>query len=122
MNRIDQAKIRKTLKDNWWLPVMLTAGLLLLMLPSSDRQREEQPAAVFTPQEQRLSQVLSRIEGVEETYVLLSENPGRDKGFAGAVVVCQGAGSPQVRLRVVESVSAFTGLGTDRIVVQNLIS
>ena len=44
------------------------------------------------------------------------------KGFAGAVVVCRGAGSPQVRLQVVESVSAFTGLGTDRIVVQNLIS
>lgn len=122
MNRMDPDKIKNALKANWWLPVMLTAGLILLLFPSPDRQNEEQSAAVFTPQEQRLSQVLSRIDGVGETYVLLSENPGRDKGFAGAVVVCRGAGSPQVRLQVVESVSAFTGLGTDRIVVQNLIS
>ncbi len=37
--------------------------------------------------------------------------------FRGAVIVCQGADSPTVRLSVVEAVSAVTGLGTDRITV-----
>lgn len=35
--------------------------------------------------------------------------------FRGALVVCAGGGDPQVRLRLVEAVSALTGLGSDRI-------
>lgn len=37
--------------------------------------------------------------------------------FRGALVVCPGAGSAQVRLRLIEAVSALTGLGADRISV-----
>lgn len=37
--------------------------------------------------------------------------------YRGAVVVCQGADSPAVRLAVVEAVANATGLGTDRITV-----
>lgn len=37
--------------------------------------------------------------------------------YRGAVVVCQGADSPAVRLAVVEAVAAATGLGTNRITV-----
>ena len=37
--------------------------------------------------------------------------------FRGALVVCQGAGDPQVRLSVTEAVAALTGLGSDRISV-----
>lgn len=35
--------------------------------------------------------------------------------FRGALVVCPGGGDPQVRLKLVEAVSALTGLGSDRI-------
>jgi stage III sporulation protein AG len=35
--------------------------------------------------------------------------------FRGAVVVCSGGNDPQVRLKLVEAVSALTGLGADRI-------
>lgn len=35
--------------------------------------------------------------------------------YLGAIVVCQGADSPTVRLAIVEAVSAVTGLGADRI-------
>lgn len=35
--------------------------------------------------------------------------------FRGALVVCPGGGDPQVRLKLVEAVSALTGLGADRI-------
>lgn len=37
--------------------------------------------------------------------------------YLGAIIVCQGADSPSVRLAVVEAVSAVTGLGADRISV-----
>ncbi len=37
--------------------------------------------------------------------------------YLGAIVVCQGADSPAVRLSVVEAVSKVTGLGSDRISV-----
>lgn len=37
--------------------------------------------------------------------------------YQGAIVVCQGADSPAVRLAIVEAVSKVTGLGADRISV-----
>lgn len=37
--------------------------------------------------------------------------------YLGAIVVCQGADSPRVRLALVEAVSNVTGLGADRISV-----
>ena len=37
--------------------------------------------------------------------------------YLGAIVVCQGADSPSVRLQVIEAVSNVTGIGTDRITV-----
>ena len=37
--------------------------------------------------------------------------------YLGAVIVCQGADSPNVRLAIVEAVSKVTGLGSDRIAV-----
>lgn len=37
--------------------------------------------------------------------------------YRGAIIVCQGGGSPAVQLKVVEAVSRITGLTTDKITV-----
>jgi len=37
--------------------------------------------------------------------------------FRGALIVCPGGGNAQVRLKLIEAVSALTGLGADRISV-----
>ena len=37
--------------------------------------------------------------------------------FQGAVIVCQGAGNPSVRLAIVDAVSKYTGLGAHQISV-----
>jgi stage III sporulation protein AG len=37
--------------------------------------------------------------------------------YLGAIVVCQGAGSPTVRLEIVQAVSRLTGIPSDRITV-----
>ena len=52
--------------------------------------------------------------GGEEQVVVTREIYPR---FRGALVVCQGADDPAVKLSVVEAVSALTGLGSDRISV-----
>lgn len=37
--------------------------------------------------------------------------------YQGALIVCQGADDPNVRLAIAEAVSALTGLGTDKITI-----
>ena len=102
---------------------LLAAGLLLLLWPkSSGSGSAEKNEDVFTNEEKRLCAVLSKIDGVGNVYALLSEEPNRRGEYTGAVVVCSGAGSPDTRLRVIQAVSAFTGLGSNRIIVEQLIS
>lgn len=54
---------------------------------------------------------VGRGAGTEEVVPLQTFTPD----FRGALVICQGGGEAQVRLRLVEAVSAVTGLGSDRI-------
>ena len=62
----------------------------------------------------------------ERKTVILSEGSAYDKAavsatrypqFQGALVICQGADVPSVKLDILNAVSALTGLGTDRITV-----
>ncbi len=50
----------------------------------------------------------------EQTGLVQQVNPPT---YQGAIVVCKGADSAQVRLAIVEAVSRVTGLGADRISV-----
>lgn len=101
--------------------------------------------------ETRLAALLSQIDGAGQVKVLLSYQCSAETEYAaddgetvivsagsgtqtaverktiypqylGAVVVCEGAGSPQVRLDVLQAVAQFTGLSTDKISVLKLRS
>lgn len=52
-------------------------------------------------------------DGGEKAVVTKSTAPV----YRGALVVCQGAGNPNVKLAVTQAVSALTGLSSDRITV-----
>ena len=76
--------------------------------------------------EYRGAEIFYQTEGDDERTVLVTGTDRSETGlvrttqspvYQGAVVVCQGADSPAVRLAVVEAVSNATGLGTDRITV-----
>lgn len=63
---------------------------------------------------------------VERKTVILSEGSAYDEAavsevyypqFQGALIVCEGADSASVRLKLIEAVTALTGLGSDRITV-----
>ena len=65
-------------------------------------------------------------DSVKKDTVIITDSSRSESGlvrqivppkYLGAVVVCQGADSPSVRLSIVEAVAKLTGLGTDRITV-----
>lgn len=94
-----------------YLLLVLFVGLVLILLPgrSSESAALTAAQATATEEEARLEEVLGNITGVGAVSVLRSEE--------GAVVVCAGAASPQVRLDVTKAVMSYTGLGSDRITV-----
>ena len=64
--------------------------------------------------EERLETVMITSPDRSETGLVRRIDP---PAWQGAVVVCQGADSPVVKLAIVEAVSTATGLSTDRISV-----
>lgn len=104
------------------------------------------PIFDLTQQEERLALAVSSIAGAGETRVVLamhssvarelaaengeavivSTGSGKQSPvelryvypeYQGALIICEGAADPRVRLAVTEAVQAVTGLGADRITV-----
>jgi len=96
--------------------LVLLLGILLLALPSGKSNDVHTPgdSAEFDTEEEKLCAVLEQIEGSGRVYVLLRQDR---EGFGGAVVVCDGADSASVSLEIVRAVAAYTGLGSNRIIV-----
>ena len=124
MKGIDLRAAAKTLAKNKYVLLVLCAGLGLLLLPGRGGGGAAPGASEPAPAEGmpmeasgipldtecgRIAALLGAIRGVGETTVLLSAQ--------GCVVVCRGADNASVRLAVTSAVSAYTGLGSDRICV-----
>lgn len=116
-------------------------------LKQTQQMQESEPTA--DDMEQRLTEILSKVHGVGKVQVMLTLEAGettvyrmdedgtvivtdQDRAqsglverveaqkYRGAVVVCQGADSPSVRLNIVQAVAGVTGLSSDRIVVMKM--
>ncbi len=124
MKGLDLTRPAKALAKNKYVLFVLALGLFLLLLPRSSPGTaapatgppEGQGAPLeasgipLDTESERLAALLADIRGVgAEAEVLLSRQ--------GAVVVCAGADNPAVRLNVTNAVSAYTGLGSDKIIV-----
>jgi len=119
MKSPDLTALSKILIKNKFVLLTLALGLVLLLLPG---KKQDSSAGTGTPmaasgipldtESDRIAALLSKINGVGETEVLLSGN--------GAVIVCQGAADPGVRLNVTNAVAAYTGLGSDKITVMKM--
>lgn len=112
----DRPSITELFRKEPWIPALLAAGLLLLLWPGSSGKEKEDDIA--TQAELRLRETLEKMEGVGRVQVLLAEGDSRSGGYKGAVIVCEGALSSAVRLRIVQAVAAFTDLGTNKILVE----
>lgn len=82
--------------------LILALGVFLMVIPTSPKEERTIPA-------DDLGTALSLTQGVGEAYVLISEN--------GAVVVCEGAQNPEVRMAIMEAVRSYTGFGADKITI-----
>ena len=125
MNTISLTKLGKVLSRNKYVWLVLLLGLVFLLWP----QRETAPAESVAvgsrrgaglsasgipldTESQRLAQLLQEIDGVGDARCLLSAE--------GAVVVCTGGADPTAQYLVTNAVSAYTGLGSDKIRVMKM--
>lgn len=97
----------KSLAKYKYIFLLAACALILLLLPGGGSGQAGDSLA--DGDEARLEYVLGEISGAGRVSVLCSEQ--------GAAVVCDGADDARVRLAIVEAVSAYTGLGSDRIKV-----
>ena len=101
--------------QNKYLLLVLVLGVILVLLPG--RARSSGDDGVPTDAERRLCHAIESLEGTGAANVLLAEEKGRNGGYTGAVILCQGADSATVRLQIVEAVSVYTGLSSNKIMV-----
>ena len=94
--------------EKWKYPLLiLFVGLALLLLPTGERQSAPEPDA-----QEALAALLSRVQGVGQTQVLISEN--------GVIVACTGASNAAVRLDMIRAIASYTGFGSDKITILKL--
>lgn len=77
-------------------------------------QTDEDKQKTNNTTDQRKETVIITSKDREESGLLQRTDPPT---YQGAVILCQGADSAQVKLAVVDAVSTITGLGSDRITV-----
>ena len=87
--------------------LILLIGLALLLIPLPERQSNTDPGA-----QEELAALLSQVKGVGEARVLISES--------GVIVACTGAADAKVRLDMIRAAAAYTGFGSDRIIILKL--
>lgn len=120
MKIFDLSRLKAMAEKNKYVLPVLALGLLLIFLPSGEGEQErsgqgsklESSGIPMDTEGERMGEFLSAIEGVGVCRVLLSSE--------GAVVACSGAEDAAVRLCVINAVSSYTGLGSDKISVIKL--
>lgn len=131
MKSLDLSKLTKRLQENKYVFLIAFLGLVLLLLPGKSTKESgtdyaltasapaggkgdplESSGIPLDTESERLGDFLSDISGVGEVHVLLSRE--------GAVIVCTGADDAGVQLKVTNAVSAYTGLGSDKIRVMKM--
>lgn len=86
---------------------------VVLTVRSGTRQILAQDTKTSSQENSADTVIVSKGSGTEDPVVLQQVYPQ----YQGALVVCPGAGEPAVRLKLVEAVSALTGLGANKISV-----
>ena len=103
-------KLRDYLRKEGWL----VAALLLVVALCLALGASENGSAAHTPEEARLSRVLSAMAGAGAVDVAIYYD---DAVPCGAVIVADGAGDAAVRVRLAGAVTTLLGLDLSRVAV-----
>lgn len=99
------------------IAIALALGLLLIAIGSEKGISEPLDLGL----EERLSVACSGVDGVGECVVLVYYSPdssGKESRIESVIVICDGADSDDVRLRLTEMLSSFFGIGSNRIRIE----
>ena len=113
-------KLRDWAAKYKYVIAVVLLGVLLMLLPSGSRG-ETRNAASAVPEtrgtvQSEMEATLAAFDGVGRLRLMLATDPVTEH-WAGAVVVCEGAGSAAVRLQLTQAISALTGLPSDQIAI-----
>lgn len=97
--------------------IIAVALIIYSSVMSSRGGKSEATSSVMTSDEQRLSAILSRIEGAGDVEAMITVS---DKKIVGVLIIAEGADSITVRVRLMEA--AATALGVDKNIVSVLTS
>ena len=107
----DEGKVKKLLERYRYPLLILLLGAALMLLSRGQSAAVDKKGRA-DDSELRLQELLSAVEGVGETRVLLTES--------GVLIACSGADSAQTRLEILRAVSVSTGFGSDKIIILKL--
>ena len=115
--------------------VIFIIGVVIILLSAlfdSNTERAVKSSDNFTGEEQRLSEILSEINGAGKVSVMISYEKTEDSNMnigrslsdtneyekpRGVIVVADGAVTPSVRNSLKEAAVAITGVGANRVCV-----
>lgn len=107
-------------KEMLYVLVALALGLILIFLSGND----EEIVASSPGLEERIAEACSGVEGVGEcaVYVYYSDSDARSgtSKVESVLVICEGADSVEVRLRLTKMLASFFGIGTNRVQVEKM--
>ena len=110
----------KNKKEAVWLLILLALAVALIIFGSVGASDE----GVDDSYESRVADICNSIEGVGKCRVLIyyGEPATRysEKKVEGIVVVCEGAGSVDVRRRLTDALSSFFGIGSNRVIIERM--
>lgn len=110
----------KNKRELVWVLLLLVLAVTLIAVGSVGRSETEEDDSYET----RVADICNSIDGVGRCRVMIyyGEPSSRysDKKVEGIVVVCDGAGSVDVRRRLTEALSSFFGIGSNRVIIERM--
>ena len=116
-------KYIKEKKDVTKVAIVLALGLILIFLGGrSDETVTDTEIGI----EERIAAACSGVEGVGECQVYLyyseSDKKNDSDKIESVIVVCEGADSVEVKLRLTKMLSSFFGIGSNRVRIEKMKS
>ena len=115
-------KYIKEKKDVTKVLIVLALGLILIFLGGKNEKATSNNEITT---EERIAAACSGVEGVGECQVYLYYSDDRRNDIdqiESVIVVCMGADSVDVRLRLTKMLSSFFGIGSNRVRIEKMKS